>query len=106
MSNLIKAIEYRDLLKEIKELEEEIFGDELAKKLIQRPEQKEPEPKQKKPVDKGMVLALHAAGWKNRDIAREVKTGESYVSKIIQEAAAKADEERDRQRLADDLAKG
>ena len=101
MSNLIKAIEYRDLLKEIKELEEEIFGDVLAKKTIQKPEPKKPgpKPKRQKKIDTGKILALKAVGWKEADIARDCDCEVSTVEKVI-------NEDRERQRLADELAKG
>jgi len=101
MKNLIKAIEYRDLLKEIKELEEEIFGDVLAKKTTQRPEPKKPEPKPKrqKKIDTGKILALKAVGWKEADIARDCECGESTVYKVIKDDA-------ERRQLAEELAKG
>lgn len=88
------AIEYRDLLKEILELEGKVLGN-LAQKEEQQQTEKTVDPKQEeqKPkggprikVDRGKVLALKRAGWTNRDIARDLQCSELTVGKVIREA--------------------
>lgn len=89
------AIEYKNLLLEILDLEEKIFGDEElpeAKPIVPIVEKKEPEKKPEKKavkkvaVDKGKILALAKAGWKKADIARDVKCSEATVYAVLKEA--------------------
>ena len=93
--NMQMAIEYRDLLLEILDLEGKVFGTgELPeqKTVVPIVEKKE-EPSgvkanggPRKKVDRGKVLALARAGWKNADIARDLECSEGIISKILREA--------------------
>jgi len=94
MKNLIKAIEYRDLLREILQLEEQVFG-EPSKPA--KPAAKAG--KRTKEIDAEKILSLNAVGWKLEDIARDCKCEVSTVEKVIKDDA-------DRRRLAEELAKG
>ena len=92
--NMQMAIEYRDLLLEILDLEGKVFGaEELPEEKPVVPiVEKKPEEKPKKPggrkfkVDRGKILALHRAGWKAADIARDVSCSDWTVNKVIREA--------------------
>ena len=77
-----KAIEYRDVLKEIIDLERQIFGEEKATALPLKPGRKKGSAVSVK-VDRGKLLALHNAGWNNAKIAEELKCAERTVYNIL-----------------------
>ena len=88
------AIEYRDLLLQIKELEEEILLGiedkfEQFHKIKPAPEAETPEqPKPKrntKRLDRGKISALRAAGWTFAKIAEEMDCNVNTVYRIVQE---------------------
>ena len=87
-------IEYRDVLREILDLEEQIMGvepfiDEKAVKEDKKEEDTDPEQKKttkKITVDKGKIIALRNAGWKYKDIAEDVGCSEATVYSVLKEA--------------------
>ena len=91
------AIEYKRIMLEIRNLEDQIFGKitetpveetEPAKEEEPAEEPKKRAPKQnaKNAVDKGKILALAKAGWKRKDIAEDVKCSEATVYAVLKEA--------------------
>lgn len=44
---------------------------------------------ERKPIDRGKVMALHRAGWTNRKIADEMRVHESTVSRVIKDELEK-----------------
>ena len=91
-----KAIEYRDILREIEERENRIFGTEPTNALPLHlvPAKKAPEPKEEKPepkkkggvrvkIDRGKLFALKNAGWTNAEIALDLGCTEKHVANTI-----------------------
>lgn len=59
---------------------------EEAEEEKQSPPSAEPEKKSgRKKIDRGKVLALHRAGWSNKNIADEMACSEASVSTILKE---------------------
>ncbi|MCD8208515.1 MAG: hypothetical protein LUD72_11300 [Bacteroidales bacterium] len=53
--------------------------------LLSAPEEEGP----KKKIDHGKIMALHDAGWKNKDIAAEMHLETSQVSQVIYQEGRK-----------------
>lgn len=91
-----KAVEYRDILKEIVQLETQIFGEDKANTLpLQLIPKKPGRPKggARVKIDRGKLYALKNAGWSNADIASELGCGEKTVANILCDERAAAKEE-------------
>ena len=80
-----EAIEYRDLLLEILDLRDQVFGKTEEPQDEPAPEEKKPAKKTVK-VDKGRIIALAKAGWKRKDIAEDAKCSEATVYAVLKEA--------------------
>lgn len=65
-------IEYRDVLREIVQLEGQIIGTE-----------EKPKGGARKKIDRGKLFALKKAGWSTKDIARELGCTEGTVYDIV-----------------------
>ena len=78
---------YRDLLREIQQLESTVIGIEPEEKPIETKETKaEPKKaagKKPAPVDKGKIIALHNAGWDAAKIADEMKCTKQTVYNVV-----------------------
>lgn len=91
-----KAVEYRDILKEIVQLETQIFGEDKANaRPLQLIPKKPGRPKggARVKIDRGKLFALKNNGWTNAAIASDLGCEEKTVANIISDERAAAKEE-------------